>query len=82
MYTIFPENKSRHKSGWDIVNSYTLQGTRSFIVKLGSRSKVYLKSQIRDLDLELVAIIAMPPPPPPTTQETFLSRITLKSLHV
>jgi len=35
------------------------------IDKLGSRSKVYLKSQIRDLDLELVAIIAMPPPPPP-----------------
>ena len=31
------------------------------IVKLGSRSKVYLKSQIRDLDLELVAIIAMSP---------------------
>ena len=28
------------------------------IVKLGSRSKVYLKSLIRDLDLELVAIIA------------------------
>ena len=37
------------------------------IVKLGSRSKVYLKSLIRDLDLELVAIIAMSPtqPPPP-----------------
>ena len=34
-------------------------------VKLGSRSKVYLKS-LRDLDLELVAIIAMSPPPPPT----------------
>ena len=33
------------------------------IVKLGSRSKVYLKSLIRDLDLELVAIIAMSPPP-------------------
>ena len=32
------------------------------IVKRGSRSKVYLKS-LRDLDLELVAIIAMPPPP-------------------
>ena len=31
------------------------------IVKLGSRSKVYLKSLIRDLDLELVAIIAMSP---------------------
>ena len=30
------------------------------IVKLGSRSKVYLKS-LRDLDLELVAIIAMSP---------------------
>ena len=27
--------------------------------------KVYFKS-LRDLDLELVAIIAMPPPPPPT----------------
>ena len=50
------------------------------IVKLGSRSKVYLKSLIRDLDLELVAIIAMSPTT--TTQETFLSRITLKSLHV
>ena len=36
------------------------------IVKLGSRSKVHLKSLIRDLDLELEAIIAMPPPPPPT----------------
>ena len=48
------------------------------IVKLGSRSKVHLKSLIRDLDLELVAIIAMSP----TTQQTFLSRITLKSLHV
>ena len=31
------------------------------IVKLGSRSKVYLKSQIRDLDLELDSIIAMSP---------------------
>ena len=31
------------------------------IVKLGSRSKVYLKS-LGDLDLELVAIIAMSPP--------------------
>ena len=30
-------------------------------VKLGSRSKVNLKSLIRDLDLELVAIIAMSP---------------------
>ena len=29
------------------------------IVKLGSRSKVYLKSQIRDLDLELDSIIAI-----------------------
>ena len=28
----------------------------------GSRSKVYLKSLIRDLDLELEAIIAMSPP--------------------
>ena len=35
------------------------------IVKLGFRSKVYLKSLIRDLDLELEAIIAMSPPPPP-----------------
>ena len=35
------------------------------IVKLGSRSKVCLKSLIRDLDLELEAIIAMSPPPPP-----------------
>ena len=34
------------------------------IVKVGSRSKVYLKSLIRDLDLEFVAIIAMSPPPP------------------
>ena len=34
----------------------------SLIVELGSRSKVYLKSLIRDLDLELVAIIAMSPP--------------------
>ena len=35
--------------------------TEKYIVKLGSRSKVYLKSLIRDLDLELVAIIAMSP---------------------
>ena len=37
------------------------------IVKLMSKSKVYLKSVIRDLDLELEAIIAClhPPPPPP-----------------
>ena len=48
------------------------------IVKLGSRSKIYLKS-LGDLDLELVAIIAMSPP---THHETFLSRITYKSLHV
>ena len=48
----------------------------SDVVKLGSRSKVNLKS-LRDLDLELVAIIAMSP-----THKTFLSRITLKSLHV
>ena len=33
------------------------------IVKLESRSKLYLKSP-RDLDLELEAIIAMSPPPP------------------
>ena len=51
----------------------------SNIDKLGSRSKVYLKSLIRDLDLELVTIIAMSPP---THHQTFLSRITLKSLHV
>ena len=40
------------------------------IVKLGSRSKVYLKS-LRDLDLELVAIIAMSPPPPPPPIKLF-----------
>ena len=51
------------------------------IVKLGSRSKVYLKSQIRDLDLELVTIIAMSPPTN-TIHETVLSGITLKPLHV
>ena len=34
------------------------------IVKPGSRSKVYLKS-LRDLDLELVAMIAMYPPTHP-----------------
>ena len=33
----------------------------NLIVKLGSRSKVDLKSLIRDLDLELEAIIAMSP---------------------
>ena len=47
------------------------------IVKLGSRSKVYLKSLIRDLDLELVAIIACL-----HHHKTFLSRITLKPPHV
>ena len=36
----------------------------SDVVKLGSRSKVNLKS-LRDLDLELVAIIAMSPPTHP-----------------
>ena len=42
------------------------------IVKLGSRSKVYFKSLIRDLDLELVAIIAMSPTThPPTTIKLF-----------
>ena len=30
--------------------------------------KVYFKS-LRDLDLELVAIIAMPPPPPPPNRK-------------
>ena len=38
--------------------------TQVVIVKLRSRSKVYLKC-LRDLDLELDSIIAMPPPPPP-----------------
>ena len=43
-----------------------VQKNKVFVVKLGSRSKVNLKS-LRDLDLELVAIIAClhPPPPPP-----------------
>ena len=44
-----------------------MEGQLKDIVKLGSTSKVYLKSLIRDLDLELVAIIAMSPsthPPP------------------
>ena len=49
------------------------------IVMLVSRSKVYLKS-LRDVDLELEAIIAKSPTT--THQKTFLSRITLKSLHV
>ena len=40
------------------------------IVKLGSRSEVHLKS-LRDLDLELEAIIAMSPPPPPPTTKLF-----------
>ena len=64
-----------------MLNSFSVLGLDLLIVKLGSRSKVYLKSLIRDLDLELVAIIAMSPPPP-THHKTFLSRITLKSLHV
>ena len=38
-----------------------VQKNKVFVVKLGSRSKVNLKSQIRDLDQELVAIIAMSP---------------------
>ena len=37
---------------------YPIQLICSHVVKLGSRSKVNLKSLIRDLDLELVAIIA------------------------
>ena len=40
----------------------------TYVVKLGSRSKVYLKFLVRDLDLELEAIIAMPPPPPPPSK--------------
>ena len=40
------------------------------IVKLGSRSKIYLKS-LGDLDLELVAIIAMSPPTHPPTIKLF-----------
>ena len=51
----------------------------SIIVKPGSRSMVYLKS-LRNLDLELNFIIAMSPTN--TTHETFLSEITLKSLHI
>ena len=43
------------------------------IDKLGSRSKVYLKSLIRDLDLELVAIIAMSPPTHPPTRKLFFA---------
>ena len=46
-------------------------GITGKIVKLGSRSKVYLKSLIRDLDLELIAIIAMSPPPPPPPSKLF-----------
>ena len=38
------------------------KATMEHVVKLRSRSKVYLKSLIRDLDLELEAIIAMSPP--------------------
>ena len=49
------------------------------VVKLGSRSKVYLKSLIRDLDLELGAIIACIHH---HHHKTFLNRITLKSLLV
>ena len=41
------------------------------IVKLGSRSKVHLKSLIRDLDLELVAIIARLHHPPTHPPENF-----------
>ena len=41
------------------------------IVKLGSRSKLYLKSLISNLDLELEAIIAMSPPPPPPPIKLF-----------
>ena len=37
------------------------QALTVYFVKLGARSEVYLKSLIRDLDLELVAIIAMSP---------------------
>ena len=47
----------------------TLIPFRYIVVKLGSRSKVYLKSLIRDLDLELDSIIAMYPP----TIELFLA---------
>ena len=60
---------------------FSIAFKRVSIVKLGSRSgpgqlyvnsrsfniKVYFKS-LRDLDLELEAIIAMPPPPTTTTQ--------------
>ena len=49
------------------------------MVKLVSRSKVYLKSQ-RDLDLELDSVIAMSPTT--THHETFLSWIRFKSLNL
>ena len=42
----------------------------NIVVKLGSRSKVYLKS-LGDLDLELDSIIAMSPPPPPPPRKLF-----------
>ena len=49
-----------------------MENNKLHLVKLGSRSKFYLKSLIKDLDLELEAIIAMSPP---TNHKTFLSRI-------
>ena len=57
-YKLHCNHVAKHKIKTKITSSFLL------IVKLGSRSKVYLKSLLRDLDLELVAIIAMSPPPP------------------
>merc|ERR1719210_609604 len=70
---MLPYDADIHKTNIDVT------GFILIIDKLGSRSKVYLKSLIRDLDLELVTIIACLHPP---THQTFLSTITLKSLHV
>ena len=73
---LLTQDKIDIDNGIEETNTFIIQF--KIIVKLGSRSKFYLKSLIRDLDLELVAIIAMYPP----THKTFLSRIILKSLHV
>ena len=59
-----------------LIFSFTNQVSKPIIVKLGARSKVYLKS-LRDLDLELVAIIAMPPPPP-TYPANFSEQINIE----
>ena len=58
---------------------YLIKWNKNAINVYRSNSKVYLKSLVKYLDLQLIILIVCLHP---LTKETFLSRITLKSLHV